>query len=202
MATIGLTSVVVLAAGLSRRYGASNKLLADFNGKPLALHIAETLADLPFHQRIAVCPVEDGQLRALFLDRGFEIALNSDPTRGQASSLAVGVAAAAKTGPDAILICLADMPLVSATLVTKLIEMLDTDPIGIVASASLSERLAGPPAIFAPAHFQSLMSLEGDVGARVMLRAAPTMLVPDECLLDLDSCDDFIARSAKAIRQS
>src|SRR5215813_8216241 len=36
-------AVVLLAAGLSRRYGAVGKLVANYRGKPLALHIADTL---------------------------------------------------------------------------------------------------------------------------------------------------------------
>ncbi|WP_162419753.1 nucleotidyltransferase family protein [Microvirga brassicacearum] len=192
MATLRSTSVVVLAAGLSRRYGASNKLLASFGGKPLAMHIAQTLADLPFSRRIAVCAEDDLRLADLFIERGFEIARNANPERGQASSLSIGVRTAARTGPEAIVICLADMPFVPASVVKSLVRMIGkADAAGIVATAGVHACVAGPPAIFARAHFQSLMSLEGDMGARALLRAARILPVPDECLADFDTRQDF-----------
>jgi CTP:molybdopterin cytidylyltransferase MocA len=80
-------------------------------------------------------------------------------------------------------------------MISQLVDRLDTlDAEGVVASAGLRAGVPGPPAIFTPAHFQTLMSLEGDVGARVMLRGARTVLVPDECLRDLDSREDFVAK--------
>ena len=47
-------SLVVLAAGASRRFGAANKLLQLLDGKPLLCHTLELAAALPVMQRTAV----------------------------------------------------------------------------------------------------------------------------------------------------
>ena len=45
---------VLLAAGRSARFGEADKLAADLNGKPVALHAAEALAGIGLGQLIAV----------------------------------------------------------------------------------------------------------------------------------------------------
>lgn len=55
-------SLVVLAAGASRRFGAANKLLQLLDGKPLLCHTLELAAALPVMQRTAVCSVETAPL--------------------------------------------------------------------------------------------------------------------------------------------
>ena len=55
-------SLVVLAAGASRRFGAANKLLQLLDGKPLLCHTLELAAALPVMQRAAVCSVETAPL--------------------------------------------------------------------------------------------------------------------------------------------
>src|SRR5690606_29186560 len=94
MAKLENSAAVLLAAGLSRRYGAVGKLVADFQGKPLARHAAETLCALPLARRIAVCRAGDDDLAAMLSGLGFTVVRNPDTARGMASSLALGVEAA------------------------------------------------------------------------------------------------------------
>ena len=56
-------AAVLMAAGISARYGAANKLLASIDGRPLILRAADAAADWPFAQRIAV--VRDPQAAEL-----------------------------------------------------------------------------------------------------------------------------------------
>ena len=55
-------SLVVLAAGASRRFGETNKLLQPLAGKPLLCHTLELTASLPVTQRVAVCSAETAPL--------------------------------------------------------------------------------------------------------------------------------------------
>lgn len=66
-------SLVVLAAGASRRFGAANKLLQLLDGKPLLCHTLELAAALPVMQRAAVCSVETAPLAEA---AGFTVLLN------------------------------------------------------------------------------------------------------------------------------
>lgn len=183
-------AVVVLAAGLSRRFGAGDKLLADLDGRPLAQHCAETLFRIGFAQHIAVC--QDGTpLAALFADRKFSVVINPDSAQGQASSLALGVAEAASQGASFVLICLADMPFVTAGHLLCLFDALEQSPNGIAASAAHPDGPPTPPAIFAAQHFPELAALTGDQGARYLLRQAQIVIVPQSELADFDTPADF-----------
>ena len=83
-------SLVVLAAGASRRFGAANKLLQLLDGKPLLCHTLELAAALPVMQRAAVCSVETAPLAEA---AGFTVLLNPQPELGQSHSLRLGLAA-------------------------------------------------------------------------------------------------------------
>jgi len=89
MTRIENTVAVLLAAGLSRRYGGAGKLVAEFRGKPLVLHAAGTIAALPFSRRLAVCRSGDDELAAMLDQLGFVVVRNPDPAQGMASSLAL-----------------------------------------------------------------------------------------------------------------
>lgn len=178
-------AAVLLAAGLSRRYGAAGKLVAGYRGKPLALHIADTLDTVALLQRIAVCRSGDEDLAALLRGRGFSVVLNPDTARGMASSLSLGIEAV--TG-DAAIVCLADMPNVTAEHIRALIDA--GRHAGV--AASLSEGGSPtPPAYFDRGHFADLMALDGDRGARGLLGDAPLVVASARELADFDTPADF-----------
>lgn len=178
-------AVVLLAAGLSRRYGAVGKLIAAYRRKPLVLHISDTLAALELSQRIAVCRSDDEDLAALLAAQGFAIVRNPDTARGMASSLGLGIGA---VRGDAALVCLADMPNVSAAHLRAVIEA--GRPSGMAASTTRGGP-PSPPAYFDRSHFAALLALEGDTGARGLLVSAPLVAAPPEELADVDTPDDF-----------
>jgi len=178
-------AVVLLAAGLSRRYGAVGKLVADYRGRPLALHVADTLGAVSLSQRIAVCRSGDDDLAAMLRGRGFGVVLNPDSARGMASSLALGIEA---VRGDAVIVCLADMPEVSIGHLEAVIEA--GRHAGIAASAIVGGPPM-PPAYFARAHFTELLQLEGDQGARSLLGMAPLVIAAAPELADIDKPDDF-----------
>ncbi len=179
-------AIVLLAAGLSRRYGGAGKLLARYRGKPLALHIADTLRALAPSPRVAICRSGDNDLAALLHNRGFTIVFNPDTARGMSSSLALSIEAVATAGRA--MICLADMPNVSLTHLNALIAASATAD--RVASAT-EDGPSTPPAIFAQRHFPALRALEGDRGARALLGDAARIIAPAAELADFDTPADF-----------
>jgi molybdenum cofactor cytidylyltransferase len=97
------------------------------------------------------------------------IAINPDWARGLASSLAVGLSAfLADDSCEAVLVTLADQPLVDGSSLRRLIAPFD-DEHRIVASAY--DDTIGVPALFAREHLDDLMHLIGDRGAGSWLRA-------------------------------
>jgi molybdenum cofactor cytidylyltransferase len=184
-------AVVLLAAGLSTRFGLRDKLAEPLGGLPLGVHAARTLGSLPFAAKIAVAR-EGGPDFSFY---GFTPVLNPDPATGQSGSIKLGIAQARLARPKAILIALADMPFVPVAHVEALLAQFDESrPI----VASIAGRTSGPPALFGDSLFDALEGLNGDQGARALLRDAFVVAAPVHALADIDTSDDLAAAAALA----
>ncbi|MBX3593217.1 nucleotidyltransferase family protein [Sphingomonas sp.] len=177
-------ALVLLAAGRSRRFGALDKLTVPYLGRPLGLHVVVALEVVPFHCRIAVVSDTALDLAA----RGYRVVANADPAAGLGRSLRLGVAAAASAGAEAVLIALADMPRVTATHIYRLLDRAE-DASAIVASSD--GVIPRPPALFGSRHFDELMALRGDVGARDLVRRGHHVIAPPAELIDIDTPSDL-----------
>ena len=112
---------ILLAAGQSRRMGTVNKLLAPIAGKPLVRHAAETLVDVGLSPLIVVIGHEADKVASALDGLPVQLVFNPDHAQGQASSVGVGVAALDADITD-LLIALGDMPLLSTSLLEKLVQ--------------------------------------------------------------------------------
>lgn len=189
-------AVIVLAAGLSRRYPEGDKLLRPLNHKPLAEYCADTLTAIPFMKRFVVVPSEKGPLAELFLRHDFLLVCNASPERGLGYSLSIGVKEVLKSEqPEAIMVCLADMPFISVEVISRLVDGLNN---GASAAVCSSDGHITPPAVFRKAHFCSMTRLDGDRGAKKLLGQ-----IGDVCevgmnprlLQDFDTSHDFTFHS-------
>ncbi len=148
------------------------------------------LAALPFVHRFAIVREQTPPLpgcTCLPLD---------PPDAPQSRSLATGVAAARRVGAQAVLVALADMPLIPASHIAALVSAFDGDRIA-------SRDAAGtpmPPALFGARHFAALEVLLGDRGAGALLRDAPFVTLPPGTGHDIDTPDD-LSRAARQLGQ-
>lgn len=179
-------ALVLLAAGRSRRFGDGDKLAETFLDKPLAFHVVTALEKIPFIKRIAV--VSDTTLD--FATRGYEVVQNPDPSLGQARSLRQGVTVAREAGAEAVLVALADMPRVTAGHVYRLFDSFD-GPSAIVASSDGVRPM--PPVLFGRGRFAELLDLEGDQGAREMIKGGHHVVAGPGELVDIDTQADLRA---------
>lgn len=159
-------SAVLLAAGLSRRYGA-NKLLARADGVPLYRRAFSALPPSLFAQAAVVSCYDE--ILAAAEAAGYLPVRNPDPAAGQSLSLRLGLAALA--APDAVLFSVCDQPRLTRESVTGLIAAYRSDPEHITALSWEGRR--GNPVIFPARWFPALMALTGDVGGGAVLRAHP-----------------------------
>ena len=171
-------AVAVLAAGQGRRFG-SDKLIADLGGMPVGVHIAQTLTQMPFGWRFAVCSKGAASVQH-FCSTGFAVIENAEPETGQSHSLHLAVKAAELTGATALLVLLADMPFVTKSHLEKLFAEGD----GVIASTSGNRPM--PPALFPRNVWPELLLTTGDAGARNLLRQATLVTAPQSELRDID----------------
>lgn len=115
-----MRAAIVLAAGRSRRFGAANKLLAAFRGRPL-IHHALAAARAATVGRVLVVVGRDPRLRAAIraFDRDIDLVAPAGETAGPRESLAAGIAALRPRERQAY-VFLADMPLVPVDLAARL----------------------------------------------------------------------------------
>ena len=182
----GRLFMAVLAAGSSRRFGSADKLAAPFRGKRLGEHVC---ANAPIDRIADGCALvitakKDHPCLAGWEQAGFEIALNARAERGMGTSVALAATLAQKAQCDALLIALADMPLVPRSHFEALIDSART-PAACWASDTGKART--PPAIFGENHFAKLAQLGEDMGARALLQQAETLACPPEWLEDIDT---------------
>ncbi len=184
-------AAILLAAGLSQRFG-SAKLSAPFGGRPLALHAARMLAQFRFGQLICVWSKATGPVAEAIAARGYRMVEQQTPELGLGASVASGVRAALSARPRAILVALADMPLVSRAHIARLLGAF-SDERDILASSS--DRTVMPPALFGGQQFQDLLDLSGDRGARHLLVDALCVEAARGELVDIDSPMDMAGAS-------
>lgn len=182
MASVPPVAVAVLAAGQSRRFGKIDKLAAEFRGGMLGLHVCRTLAPLPFAQRYVVASSESHPCARGWLAAGFAIAVNPDAASGMGNSVALAARLSQEAGASALLIALADMPLVPAALFAELLAQ--TAPAALVAAHNGAVPM--PPVLFGSDRFAQLMQLSGDRGAHKLLAAAKAVPCDPALLVDID----------------
>lgn len=179
------TILVLLAAGRSERFGdVGSKLEEPFLNRPLGLHVAVALEDLPFRARIAVT----GKARLDYAAHGYRVMPNADPASSMASSIRIGVGCAKTEGAQAVLIALADMPRVTAAHVFRLF---DAARNGDTVVASSDGRDTKPPALFGAARFDFLLALKGDEGARDLVRSGRHVVTSPAELIDVDTPEEL-----------
>ena len=160
-------AAIILAAGRSTRMGGPNKLLAELGGKPLVRIVAEQALASKAQDVIVVTGHQAEQVEKALHGLDVKFVRNPDFAEGLASSVKAGVAAVADDAAGAV-ICLGDMPLISANLIDRLIEAFAPDR-GHLIAVPVSDNRRGNPVLWSRRFFNELMTLDGDIGARHLI---------------------------------
>lgn len=190
---------ILLAAGRGKRFdpsGQRNKLLQtlgaghDGGGDSAAVVVLSArhlLAALP--RVVAVVRPGDGEVGAQLLALGCEVTICPQADTGMAASLAHAIARASEA--DGWVIALGDMPHVQPSTIQSLKTALEQGA-GIAAPVYRGQR--GNPVGFSRHYLPQLLALEGDQGARGILKHSPvTELDVDDSgiLQDVDTPADL-----------
>ena len=196
-------AAIVLAAGRSTRMGAINKLIAEIGGKPLVRIAAEQALASRASPVIVVTGHERERVEAALKGLPVRIVHNPHYAEGLGTSLKAGIAAVAEDADGAI-VCLGDMPQVSAGLIDKLIAAFDPERGALIVVPSIEGR-RGNPVVWSRRFFHDLMQIQGDIGARHLIGAyaeavAEVPVADDAALTDVDTPESLSAVKAEIER--
>ena len=169
-------AVIILAAGASTRLGQPKQLL-QFDGRSLLRHAVETALQSLCRPVIVVI---NERLEHDLQGYPVMIVANPDAGEGIASSIRIGVKAVPDFSAGAV-IMLVDQPLVTPELIKELASSKS------MAGARYNNAL-GVPAFFPRRYFPELLALEGDCGAKGILKKhkAEAIEFPDGAV-DIDT---------------
>jgi molybdenum cofactor cytidylyltransferase len=151
-----------------------------------------------------VVPPEHTDLRRALAGVDARFVVNPKPDDGIASSLACGVNAL-RAGTEAVLVALADEPMVGRDVLSRVVERYRAGAVDIVAPRYRG--IPGHPVLFAGAVFDELRVLSGDRGARSVVDRDPTRVATvelEDAPVDVDTPADLarLRRQAQYISPS
>jgi CTP:molybdopterin cytidylyltransferase MocA len=184
--------IAVLGAGRAARFGA-DKLAQPCAGKPLGQWALD--AALATGQRVVLIGRENAPPQ---FTGDFGFAANPDADTGLASSVACAARIAIAERAEALLLLLADMPLVTTAMLEQLMAA------GAPAASRYGDGRLGVPALVPARDFTMLETLSGDAGAGAVLgnlAGISAQAFSAELLLDVDT-PGALDRAAEVLRRN
>ncbi len=148
-------AAVVLAAGLSRRMGAPNKLLLALGGEPLIARTVRTVLHTGFEQIVVVLGHQAEEVARALQPLGVAMVHNPDYASGQVSSVRAGLAVL-RPPLDAVMICLGDQPLLEVADLGALKRAYRERPHGSILVPRYGEQRGNPVVIDWPSACETL----------------------------------------------
>jgi molybdenum cofactor cytidylyltransferase len=190
MKDVGL---IMLAAGKASRMGKPKQLLI-YQGSSLISHAVKVGLNSICEPILVVLGAYAELIKPEIDKLAVEIVENPDWETGMSSSIRAGIAGIKESNSnlDAVIIALADQPLINVKVFNKLIQKYQETGNRIIASSY--DDIVGVPALFDCALFGELILLEGDRGAKALMRKYQdevlTIEIP-EAGIDIDTPDDY-----------
>jgi len=185
--------IILLAAGPSSRLGQAKQLLP-YKGKTLLQHGIQAALLADAEPVVLVTGANAADIEKEVGDERVNVVENTEWEEGMASSIRYGLTALLEMAPDTeraiFMVC--DQPFVTAELLNQLVfASIDTEK-EIVACAYSGT--LGTPALFGSSFFPLLQQLEGNEGAKKIIKQYPenvgTITFP-KGEIDIDTPDDY-----------
>lgn len=185
-------SAIILAAGQSRRFG-EQKILLPLGKSTVIENTVDNICKSKVNEVIVVSGYETDLLDELLKRRKTRIVFNKNYFVGIGSSIACGVKFISEES-NAIVIFLADQPLISSSIINKLLDSYTISNNSILYPVYNNKK--GHPVIFSVKYKIELMKLNGDRGAKKIIKKNPEDITEinvstDEILKDIDTLEDY-----------
>ena len=196
---MGSVSAIVLAAGLSRRMGAQNKLLLRYSGKPLVRYVVEAVAGSKAGEVVVVVGFEQERIREALEGLDVSFVANERYEEGMGTSIRAGVKAATDEATG-YMVCLSDLPLIESEEYDRIIDAFlanhERDPQAIVIPSFEGQR--GNPVVLSSFYREAMLAQQGVVGCRGIVKQHPRHITivemdTDHVVRDVDTIEAFEA---------
>lgn len=192
----GNIAALVLAAGRSRRMGGVNKLLAEIHGQPMVKWVVDAALASQARPVLVVTGHERERLGAVLHGDAARLVHNPDYASGLASSLRSGILALPESCKG-VIVLLADMPLIGSAHIDHILRAFAPSR-GRSIVVPQHEGVRGNPVLWARLFFSEIVALQGDEGARRLLRQHPEavfdLAMGDAAVLtDIDTMESLAA---------
>lgn len=195
---------VIMASGLARRFG-SNKLLADFGGRPLLCRALDATNTPQLAARIVV--TRSAEVEALCKAEGVPCLVHALPGRNDTVRLGLDALLAARPDLVGCMFLPGDQPLLQRETVESMVGIFGWDTKTRIERQKETEReifrlgavaendpapLVGSPVLFGSSFFPELLTLPENKGGNILLKKYPaqvrTVCIADSAeLLDADT---------------
>ena len=193
-------AAILLAAGLSERMGAVNKLALKIDGVALLRHSVQVLLASRIQELVVVLGHQADKIRSLVCDLPIRIVVNPDYRKGQMTSVYAGLEVLSG-GFDGIMIGLADQPRLEPGDIDALITAFSERVSGSIVVPTF-QGSRGNPIILDYLHREEILLHNQNLGCRRLIEKNPDHVVSfempnDHVIVDLDTPKDLAALTAK-----
>lgn len=186
-------SAIVLAAGTSSRMEGANKTLMPFAGKTVIETTVDNVLKSTANEVVVVLGFESEKVRSLLAGRPVRFVENKNYQTGMTSSIQAGVEAS-NADSDGYLICLSDMPLLSAADYNLIIKHLKPGEKRIV--KPFFQGQGGNPVLFCSHFREAILMHQHPEGCREVVKMNKESMVhvdfdSNRILSDIDTREDY-----------
>ena len=190
------TAGIILAGGSSTRFGQPKQLLK-LKGKYLLDHVLSAALGSELNHIVLVLGHDHQNILQALETRTtqerLQVVINHRYLEGQSRSLQAGLQKIRQAFP-AVMFLLGDQPLLNSNTIDHLLDRFRHSGKDICVPVCEGKRRN--PTIFKRVLYDQLMAIEGDIGARDIIRANPERVLYLElddplCFFDIDSQKDF-----------
>ena len=187
-----MVSAILLAAGESKRMG-EPKLLLPFGSSTILEQAIDNLLNSRVDELIVVVGDRAQEMIKRIANRPVKVIINPVYHEGMSTSIVRGLSLIDNRAL-AVMLVLADQPLIDSETINRLVEAFFSHDKGIVIPAYKGRR--GHPIIFSTKYKGKLLGLKGDVGGRQIISEHPDDILEvavnsQSINIDIDTMDNY-----------
>jgi len=190
------TTGIILAAGMSTRFGKPKQLLR-LKGKYLIEWVLDAVLNSHLENIILVLGYKNREIFEAISEKAYhpalQVVVNDRFSEGLSQSLLAGLRMVQKTFPS-VMFLLGDQPMVDSRMINHLLDRFWESDKDICVPTFQEKR--GNPTIFSRNLYNQLLDIKGDVGARNIIKEHPEHVLYVEIdnslyFLDIDTEEDL-----------